>query len=211
MKESEIIEEILDLISIFRSDMNNPTQLWNEVKENIEDDFKEIRHDEFKVVDEEETLEELGVIDVEDELLEGCDDENNQYPVIKNAYARRKGQQKNNNKNSEDAAWSRPLRPHNSSLRPCTPPAKDKGRRPPSRHDYREESKEKFLNIDEKIILPSNTEQKPEVPEFDIEDEGAKKIAEQKKWISSNVEDKWREEWWQVTTRFSHFNVRDTL
>lgn len=92
-------EEILDLIGIFCNDVNNPTQLWNEVKENLEDDYKEVRNDEYKVIDEEETLEELGVIDVEDELLEGCDDENNQYPVIKNTYARRKGQQKNNIKN----------------------------------------------------------------------------------------------------------------
>ena len=46
----------------------------------------------------------MGVIDIEDELLEGYDDENNQYPVIKNTYARRKGQQKNNNQSIEDAA-----------------------------------------------------------------------------------------------------------
>jgi hypothetical protein len=42
--------------------------------------------------EEEESLEQLGVIDVEDEeLLEGCDDEHNNFPVIKNHYAKRKG------------------------------------------------------------------------------------------------------------------------
>jgi hypothetical protein len=44
--------------------------------------------------EDEESLEQLGVIDVEDdELLEGCDDEHNNFPVIKNHYAKRKGQQ----------------------------------------------------------------------------------------------------------------------
>ncbi|OMJ85008.1 hypothetical protein SteCoe_13786 [Stentor coeruleus] len=157
------IDEILDLLNIFRNESANPNQLWNEVKENIEDEYKEVHNDDFKVIDEEETLEELGVIDIEDELLEGCDDENNQYPVIKNTYARRKGQQKVV-KSPEEAIW-RPLRPHNSSLRPCTPPAKDRARRPPSRHERRgitEESKE---------IPISNDDRKPDVPEFDIEED----------------------------------------
>lgn len=172
-------EEIADLISIFRNEANNPTQLWNEVKENIEDDYKEVRRDEHKVVDEEETLEELGVIDVEDELLEGCDDENNQYPVIKNAYARRKGQQKNNANGSDEATWSRPLRPHNSSLRPCTPPAKDHGRRPPSRHELREDLVDTNLPVMKK-------EKKNEVPEFDIEEDLTIQSEESKLHIRKN-------------------------
>ena len=152
-------EELLDLLQMFKNEVSLPGQLWNEVKENTEDEFREVRNDEFKVVDEEETLEGLGVIDVEDELLEGCDDENNQYPVIKNAYARRKGQTKLA-KNGDDVTWTRPLRPHNSSLRPCTPPAKDR-RRPASRHEKR----------DGFIDDGANRDEEKKVPEFDIEDD----------------------------------------
>jgi hypothetical protein len=151
-------EEIFDLLQVFKSEVTLPGQLWTEVKENIEDEFREVRNDEFKVIDEEETLEGLGVIDVEDELLEGCDDENNQYPVIKNAYARRKGQTKN--VKGDEVTWTRPLRPHNSSLRPCTPPAKDR-RRPASRHEKRDG----FIDDG----LPRDEEKK--VPEFDVEDD----------------------------------------
>lgn len=167
--------ELLDLLGIFRQENSVPAQLWNEVKESADDEFKIIRKDEFKVVDEEETLEGLGVIDVEDELLEGCDDENNHYPVIKNTYARRKGQTKNA-KINDDATWTRPLRPHNSSLRPCTPPAKDR-KRPGSRHEKREEH-----FIDDGRL--ANEEKK--IPEFDVEDDLNLAIEESGKIIRKN-------------------------
>ena len=117
-------QEVLELVSMFRTDSQNPTQLWSEQLEPKEDDFLEVGPEEVKQEDEEETLEQLGVIDVEDELLEGCDDENNSYPVIKNSYARKRGLQVPESKKTEEHSWSRTLRPHNSSLRPCTPPAR---------------------------------------------------------------------------------------
>lgn len=168
--------ELLDLLQIFRTENSVPAQLWNEVKESQEDEFKEVRHDEFKVIDEEETLEGLGVIDIEDELLEGCDDENNHYPVIKNTYARRKGQTKNV-KNNEELTWTRPLRPHNSSLRPCTPPAKDR-KRPSSRHEKREEH---FIGDGGNL-----NEEKKIVPEFDVEDDIVEVIEENEKNVRKN-------------------------
>lgn len=118
-------KEITELISIFMTDTRNPSQLWNEPRENREDDASKEPTEDVKNEDEEESLEQLGVIDLEDEeLLEGCDDETNSFPVIKNAYARRKGQQKPTVETQEDHTWSRPWRPHNASFRPFTPPAK---------------------------------------------------------------------------------------
>jgi hypothetical protein len=123
--DSYSCKEISELISMFRTDSRNPAQLWNEQRENREDEASKEPTEDVKNEDEEESLEQLGVIDLEDEeLLEGCDDETNSFPVIKNAYARRKGQQRPTVEAQEDHTWSRPWRPSNASFRPFTPPAK---------------------------------------------------------------------------------------
>ena len=73
----------------------------------------------MRVDEEEESLEQLGVIDVEDEeLLEGCDDEHNNFPVIKNAYRRRKEGDEETER--EDHGWS--MRPVEEKKRSTTPP-----------------------------------------------------------------------------------------
>lgn len=116
-------DQLKELASIFRTDSKNPSQLWNEIREPREEVDREEPHVEIKVDEEEESFEQLGVIDIgDDELLEGCDDEANQFPVIKNAYQKRK--QEAPKEEQEDHTWSRSLRPHNASLRPFTPPAK---------------------------------------------------------------------------------------
>lgn len=98
--ESYTSQELAQLISMFKTDTKNPSQLWNEIREN-QGGLEFGKTEETKPEDEEETLEALGVIDIEDELLEGCDDEANNFPVIKNNYAKRKPQHKQT-KVSED-------------------------------------------------------------------------------------------------------------
>lgn len=126
--QSYTSDQLKELASIFRTDSKNPSQLWNEIREPREEIDREEPHPEIKVDEEEESFEQLGVIDIGDEeLLEGCDDEANQFPVIKNAYQKRK--QETPKEEQEDHTWSRSLRPHNASLRPFTPPAKPSAER----------------------------------------------------------------------------------
>ena len=112
-------DDVQKLIKMFRNDARNPTQLWNEQVELRDDETKESSKEDMRVDEEEESLEQLGVIDVEDEeLLEGCDDEHNNFPVIKNAYRRRKEGDEETER--EDHGWS--MRPVEEKKRSTTPP-----------------------------------------------------------------------------------------
>ena len=146
-------EEVLELVAMFKNDAKNPSQLWNEYRETQEDDLPEdYNQSEAKGEEDAETLEDLGIIEVDDEIL----GEEEEYPIIKNSYPKKKIKKRNSP--TEDHTWTRALRPHNTSLRPFTPPAKlrhDLPRRPPSKHRSDE---------------PPRPQPPPKVPHFTVEE-----------------------------------------